>query len=771
MITLYIFSLCIGLICLLVLTFYIKDSTDSVLKALRLTINVLTISFVVNIITLITNSPLYVIFFQGAYYASIDFLLICFVRFIIVYTGIEFKYKNALYKTAVFVAIVDSISMILNSYYNHVFTVKRIILSDGDGVFVYNTNTFMYDFHLLFTFGLACIIFIVLIDKTLHTPSFYHKKYSIIIMLLAVALILNVGNMFLVIPVDITLPLYAIMAFLLYFFTVKYIPRLLLNSMLLYMMASMKIGIIVYDNLGQCIYVNNEIKSIVGDEENSDEIDLYFATQYISRGLVAASHDEWDHVVETEDGSLYYNIAYSRLLDKGGKYIGYYFSVTDITEDVEKLNQEHYRAVNDEFTGMYNRYGFYETVRNILNDNPDKKYYIICEDIKDFKLVNDLFGIEMGDWIIREVAKIFKENSPGYEVAGHMGGDKFAALIDAEIYNERILIDDILRVGYLMVNSAYSLHSQIGVYRIEDPSVEISIMCDRANIAIDSIKNDAQQILAYYEDDLMSETLYEKRIISEFENMHDMEEFIMYLQPQVSSSGKIIGAEALVRWLHPELGLMLPGSFISILEKANMIYMLDRHIWKLAAIKLKEWKDTENSDLYISVNISPKDFYYMDVFEEFTNLIENYGIDPNNLKIEITETALMSDIERQMNLVNRLRRYGFEVEIDDFGSGYSSLGLLQEIEVDTLKLDRSMINTTNNMMNNTILDAVIYIAKSLNMKVISEGVEQLQQVKYLRKMGCNIFQGYYFAKPMPIEDFESNYIEEGKSRQLSMDEI
>ena len=211
----------------------------------------------------------------------------------------------------------------------------------------------------------------------------------------------------------------------------------------------------------------------------------------------------------------------------------------------------------------------------------------------------------------------------------------------------------------------------------------------------------------------------------------------MFLQPQVDCKGMAYGAEALVRWQHPERGLLSPAVFIDVLEKAGLIYKLDRYMWEKAAEKLGEWKREGHDRYHISVNISTKDFYLIDVYETFTGLVDKYNINPDKLKLEITETALMADFKKNMEIIRRLQNYGFKIEIDDFGSGYSSLNMLKDISAD---------------------ESIVSLAGKLGMEVITEGVEKESQVNMLKDMGCNMFQGYFFSKPVQIKEFEDRYL-------------
>ncbi|MBQ8123019.1 MAG: EAL domain-containing protein, partial [Ruminococcus sp.] len=203
-----------------------------------------------------------------------------------------------------------------------------------------------------------------------------------------------------------------------------------------------------------------------------------------------------------------------------------------------------------------------------------------------------------------------------------------------------------------------------------------------------------------------------------------------------------------------------PGSFVPVFEQAGLISRLDRYIWELACSQLRKWDQEGFRENYLSVNISQKDFYVLDIYDIFTTLVKKYQINPKNLHLEITETAIMNNPQSQLPLIDKLRQFGFWVEIDDFGSGYSSLNTLKDFNADVLKIDMGFLETKaeNEAKSKTILRSIISLAKALDMEVITEGVETQEQVRFLTDFGCDIFQGYYFAKPMPVEDFEKKHL-------------
>lgn len=425
----------------------------------------------------------------------------------------------------------------------------------------------------------------------------------------------------------------------------------------------------------------------------------------------------------------------------------------------EKNKELYYRANHDSITGLYNRERFFEATAELIKRQPQRKFRIVCSDIKDFKLINDMYGDEMGNQVLRYEADLIKKYADSDAVYGRINGDRFAICMPAECFDEDLIVSQISKLKEMFNRSNYHMHIYIGVYDVVDINEAVGTMCDKALISIQNIKGDYHKVISYYDWKLLDHELQKRQLVGEFEKAVSDEQFCIYLQPQTDRHGKCYGSEALVRWKHPERGLIMPGYFIEPLEEAGLIYRLDEFVWELAVRQLKTWKDAGREDMYISVNISARDFYYIDVYESITGMVKKYGISPSSLRLELTETALASDITEIMELLTRLKNKGFIIEIDDFGSGYSSLNMLKDICADVVKIDREFLRETENAKRSKdILEVIISLSKKMNMAVVAEGVETLQQVNMLADMGCEIFQGYYFSKPISVEEFEKKYM-------------
>jgi EAL domain-containing protein (putative c-di-GMP-specific phosphodiesterase class I) len=227
------------------------------------------------------------------------------------------------------------------------------------------------------------------------------------------------------------------------------------------------------------------------------------------------------------------------------------------------------------------------------------------------------------------------------------------------------------------------------------------------------------------------------------------------IQPQVDTEEKVLGGEALVRWEHPSKGLMNPGEFVPCFEKNRLIVEVDKYVWESACKQLRRWKDEGRGDLYLSINVSPIDFECIDVYQTLLSDVKKYDINSESLRVEITESTIMKNPVEQIKLIKRLRKAGFYVEMDDFGSGYSSFSMLKDIETDAVKLDmRFLGRTTKQDRAEKILIAIVNLVKECSMLVIAEGVETQEQVDFLKEIGCDVFQGFYFGRPKPVKEFE-----------------
>ncbi|MDD3336039.1 MAG: EAL domain-containing protein [Eubacteriales bacterium] len=411
----------------------------------------------------------------------------------------------------------------------------------------------------------------------------------------------------------------------------------------------------------------------------------------------------------------------------------------------------------DMLTGLYNKDAFYRRASSILQSGSDQSYTLIVTDIERFKLVNDCFGTAAGDELLRYVARQLAYNM-GLQrgLCARINSDHFVALVPV-VFTEETFRPIVQKAEEEL--SVYPLNMKIslkfGVYPVTERELPISLMCDRALLVADGVKGQYQCICSFYDDTIRQRMLREQEISNEMNKAIEEDQFLVFLQPKYDiRNDYLVGAEALVRWDHPTLGFMNPGEFIPIFERNGFIAELDRYIWDKACEIIERWIVTEKKYVPVSVNVSRKDIYQEDLPDILSGIVKKHGLRPNQLHLEITETAYTENAEQLIAVVSKLKQMGFIIEMDDFGNGYSSLNMLSELPIDVLKLDMRFIQReSKENSSRSILSFIISLAKWMNLLVIAEGVESQSQVELLRNMDCNYVQGYYYAKPMPVSQF------------------
>lgn len=694
-----------------------------------------------------------------AYFGMSLWLMYYLFRFSLEYIGRDFE---AVVKKKLMLLLLglDSLSIAVNYFTGHLFTLKRVAFWGGE-LFFKTVKHPLYYTHYALIIMLGAFCMISLFYMSVKAPLFYRRKYLTIAVVLVCIFLFNINSS--KFAVDLSIFGYAVECICIYYCAFVYTPQRLLPTTLFSLAQDMSFGLLILDIDGNQLYANKSALQLL-DEENpmtdlsGVTLEQWCRRQYLEKqGEFTADKTFYRH---SDNEEYFLKIQLQRMIDANKQLQGGYFTIQDCTEEVNRTKQEQYLAHHDSLTGLYNKEYFYAIASKHIEENPDTEFLIICTDIHNFKIINDVFGPNTGDKVLINFAEMLRSTLKGSAVYGRLTNDNFAILMPKSVFKQAELekhSQDIISHS-LLSGTTLPTMNYIGVYEVKSRSIPISVMCARAKMAINSIKGNYSTFVAFYDDELRSSILHEQEIISILDEAISDGQLKMYLQPQMSADGKLLGAEALVRWVHPQKGLIFPNDFIPIFEKNGLISKVDAYIWELACKQLKEWKDEGKTDLYISVNISPKDFYLLNICEIFTELVKKYEINPKSLKLEITETAVAMDINRQLDLISQLRNAGFIVEMDDFGSGYSSLNMLKDIRVDILKIDmRFLTKSDDESRSRKILQMIIELSNQLGMPVITEGVETAEQLSYLSEMGCNMFQGYYFAKPMPVEQFKEMY--------------
>ena len=416
----------------------------------------------------------------------------------------------------------------------------------------------------------------------------------------------------------------------------------------------------------------------------------------------------------------------------------------------------------DHLTGLYNREYFYRYAEQYDTWHPDEATDALVLDVSHFRVMNERFGKAYGDEVLRRIgAELFTVVSENGGIACRREADTFQIYCPHQD-NYQPLAE---RVAAAASGEAKGhVRIRVGVNSCVDKTCEMERRFDRAKSAADTIRNSFTESIAFYDDAIRKKEMEAERFMDDFHAALAQKQFVVYYQPKYdirSEKPVLCGAEALIRWKHPELGMVSPGTFIPLFESNGLIRDLDNYVWREAAAQIRRWKEQFGFSVPVSVNVSRIDMLDPDLTETLCRLVRENGLEFSDLHLEITESAYTENAEQIIRIVSGLRDRGFKIEMDDFGSGYSSLNMIIRLPIDLLKLDMGFIRYAFSKDGDAgILKIMLDIAQYLSVPMIAEGVETKQQMLKLKEMGCDIVQGYYFARPMPADEFEK-YIQTG----------
>lgn len=409
----------------------------------------------------------------------------------------------------------------------------------------------------------------------------------------------------------------------------------------------------------------------------------------------------------------------------------------------------------DALTGIPSFKKFFALVENELDSKLGSNFAIVVFDIDRFKFINDRLGMAEGDRIIYYIAECLKDVLDDNASYCRMHSDVFAFCIEYSKKGEIIRIIESIRKKLAANEYDFDISTSFGIYPIEDKNVPVNLMCDRAVMAKKTIKDDVNKFCAFYDEHYRDEMIKTSEIEKEMKAALRNEDFKMYLQPKYNiETLDLCGAEVLCRWIHPTKGIIPPNDFIPVFERNGFILELDSYMWELACKTIRDWIDEGRNPVPLSVNISRYHIGRNNLVEIFGNLIKKYDLKPEMLNLEITESLFLDNPQDLNSIITDLRELGFKLEVDDFGSGFSSLNFIRNISVDTIKIDKDFLDSEiSTEKGKIVMNHTIDMAKDLNLNVIAEGVETLEHLSYLKSSNCDIAQGFYFARPMPLWEF------------------
>jgi len=427
-------------------------------------------------------------------------------------------------------------------------------------------------------------------------------------------------------------------------------------------------------------------------------------------------------------------------------------------------------AERDQLTGLYNWGFFFEYAEQIQRYHPHWSMDAVVINIERFHSVNDFNGREFGDSVLRALGDAIKEFLRGTEgIACRKDADRFDLYcLHCEDYHA------VLQFFQQKVNELsrrVSIRLRMGVCP-GTKNVSHVMLFDRARTACNLVRGSYKTHLMIYNEDMYKREVYSQRLLNDLRQAVEERQFRVFYQPKYDiqcDPPRLNSAEALVRWIHPELGFISPGDFIPLFEKNGLIHVVDSYVWSEAAKQIAAWREKYGLTVAVSVNLSRTEVFDPGLEKGLLKLVEDNGLSTKDFKLEVTESAYTDDADQLVTVIQQLRDRGFEIEMDDFGSGYSSLNTISKLPIDVLKMDMKFIqNIEENNRDFRLVELILDIARYLKVPVVAEGVETEHQLKLLRDAGCDFVQGYYFSRPLPAADFEGliqKEIEVKKERQ------
>ena len=413
-------------------------------------------------------------------------------------------------------------------------------------------------------------------------------------------------------------------------------------------------------------------------------------------------------------------------------------------------------AEHDQLTGLYSRNFFFEYARRLYQYHPEMHMDAIVLNIEQFHTINAVNGRDFGDEVLRLIGneiRAFLSRTRG--IASRVEADRFDIFCLGQSDYTAVMTRFQDKVSQISPN--VSIHLRMGVMPWRE-GVEPVQMFDRARAACNMVRGDYQNPLKIFNEEMHEKELFNHRLLNDLNIAVRDGQLRVFYQPKYSiqcDPPMLSSAEALIRWVHPELGMISPGQFVPLFEGNGLISIVDSFVWKEAARQISEWQEKYGFRLPVSVNLSRADVFDPTIVDRLVRLIGDNSLNYEDLKLEVTESAYTDRAKDLLNVVRRLRVMGFEIEMDDFGSGYSSLNMLSDMPIDVLKMDMKFIrNIETSRTDMRLVRLILDIAKSLGLRVVAEGVETKGQLTLLKDAGCDIVQGYYFSRPLPPVEFE-----------------
>lgn len=539
-------------------------------------------------------------------------------------------------------------------------------------------------------------------------------------------------------------------------------------------------GMIVTDADSKILRVNQSFTKITGysAEEvigrlpnilNSGRQDQHF---YASMWDSVNHNGSWSGEIwnKRKNGEIYpEHLTITAVKDVNGAVTNYVATMTDVTESKAALDEINMLAFYDPLTHLPNRRLLIDRLNQALvsSARSKQKGALLFLDLDHFKTLNDTLGHDTGDMLLQQVAERLISCVRDGDTIARLGGDEFVVLLE-DLGDEALAaatrVETVAYKILQLLSQTYQLGSHqchstisIGATLFDEHHLEIDDLLKQADIAMYEAKSSGRNTLRFFDPKMQNAIASRVELEQQLRIAIELQQFKLHYQIQVDVTGQTLGAEALIRWEHPERGLISPAAFIPLAEETGLILPIGQWVLDAACAQLKQWEQNRHTrHLKLSVNVSARQFHQPNFVEHVQSTVSRFAIDPSLLNLELTESMLLDDIYSMIASMNQLKEIGIRFELDDFGTGYSSLQYLKQLPLYQLKIDQSFVrDIANDSSDRTLVSTIISMAHSLNLQVIAEGVETEEQLEFLKRTGCYHYQGYYFSKPLPIDQFEA----------------
>jgi diguanylate cyclase (GGDEF)-like protein/PAS domain S-box-containing protein len=531
-------------------------------------------------------------------------------------------------------------------------------------------------------------------------------------------------------------------------------------------------GILIADKDHRIISANHALSEITGfpaGEMIGQKAEAIYAglqdPAYLQSILQEINaHDHWQSELWGchRDGHGYpFSLSVTAVRNADREIINYIAILTDVSKHKEAEEKMQHMAEHDALTGLPNRILLIDRMHQAIAaaQRNGTKLAILFLDLDRFKYINDSFGHDVGDKLLQTVAERLRKCVRSNDTVSRLGGDEFVVMLVDVVNNERIahIAENILNaisVPYTIEGGDFTVTTSIGISTCPDDSRDIDTLLKNADTAMYHAKDSGANRYEFFNRDMNARIIERIVLENNLRRALKRDEFVLYYQPQMDIAGhRAVGAEALIRWKHPTFGLMSPNRFIPIAEECGLIIPIGDWVLRTACHQAKSWQE-RGIHLTVAVNLSVAQFYQKNLLQSVTDALQSAKLDPQYLELEITESILMDEDKPAIETLRSLRELGVKVSIDDFGTGFSSLSYLKQIPVDKLKIDQSFVQDLDDDAEDAaIVNAIIVMAKGLNLKVTAEGVETPGQFRFLQSHGCDAFQGYYSSRELAPRQF------------------